>query len=114
MRNDNLPELYNLLEMHNCEVIGSERAFVEAHDPAVLCIKPTLDVSEWITKSTLKLNDEGQTILIQEPGCLVASLLTHSHILIAHIDRASETQLKLITQVVEANPNTQFAFTIMG
>ena len=114
MRHDDLPEMYDLLEMHNCEVIGSERAFVEAHDPAVLCIKPFVDVSEWITKSTLKLDENGQTILIQEPGLLVVGLLTHSHILIADIDRADETQLKLITQVVEANPNTQFAFTMMG
>ena len=104
----------NLLEMYNYEFILSERAFVEAHDPAVFCIKPDVDVSEWITKTTLKLDENGQTILIQEPGPLVASLLTHSHILIADIDRASETQMNLITQVVKSNPNTQFAFTFMG
>jgi hypothetical protein len=105
----------NLLNNKNTQVISSERAFIEEHCiDAVLCIKPDVDVSEWITKSTLKLDENGQTILVQEPGYLVKSLLTHSHILIADIDRADETQLKLITQVVEANPNTQFAFTLMG
>lgn len=106
-----------LLKNNNTQIIGSdltsERAFVEAHGPAVFCIKPDVDVTEWITKSTLKLGKDGLTILTQEPGDLVVSLLTHSHILIADIDRADETQLSLITQVVEANPNTQFAFTLM-
>lgn len=105
----------NLLNNNkNTQVISSMRAFVEAHDPAVFCISPIVDVSEWITKSTLKMGEVGQTILIQEPGPLTVSLLNHSHILIADIDRADETQLKLITQVVEANPNTQFAFTTRG
>ena len=102
-----------LLKNTNTKIIGSERAFVEGFNPAIFCIKPDVDVSEWITKSTLKLDENGQTILIQEPGPLVASLLTHTHILIADIDRASDRQMEIITQVVEANPNTQFAFTLM-
>lgn len=103
----------NLLNLVNTEVIDSQRAYVTT-DVAVFCIKPDVDVSKWITKPTLKMGEVGQTILIQEPGDLVVALLTHTHILIADIDRADETQLKLIHQVVESNPHIQFAFTIMG